>query len=44
MKKLEGKHENYVWKREEFISSYSCEYIRSPFALKQFLESQALRA
>ena len=44
VKKVEKKHENYVWEREEFTSSYSCEHIRSPFALKQFLESQTPQA
>lgn len=44
VKEVEKKHENYVWEREDFTSSYSCKHIRSPFALKQFLESQAPRA
>ena len=45
MKEVEAKHEDYVWTRAKYAPSYSCgcAYIRDPFALKKFLESQMPR-
>ena len=54
VKKLEGKHENYVWERDKppffswglkkYTAAYRFGYVRAPFALKRFLESQTPQA